>query len=402
MSHVRAWSALRGSPLRLLRSRWPWTCLLYTLVSSMVVWISLVFLPLLLTFPAWATVLAAMERRLVVLAGARRIPQGPSRRGLWSPLLWREIGFALAQAVPGLMSLLVLVLAFSAAFTAAATPLLAAAGRPVRITDTLVVTGWLGAAAVTLAGLAALVGLAYGWVLLACAQAALATTLLSPRLEELQTQVVNLARARIAELDRFERERQRIERDLHDGVQRHLGVVSLRLGLLELDLRDALPAGAELESALAGLDAARTEAELALDALRDTVYGLRPRTLVDDGLGAALHELGARLPIAVTVDTGGVARLPAAVESSLYFVASEAVTNALKHAAATRLALRVATAGERLTMTVTDNGRGGAEDGRGTGILGMRERAALLGGELTVDSPAGGPTTIRIEVPVGP
>ncbi|MFI5911084.1 ATP-binding protein [Dactylosporangium sp. NPDC051541] len=398
MSSVRAWSAVRGSPLRFVRSRWPWTCLLYTCVSAVVVWVSLVFLPLLLTFPAWATILAALERRLVVLVGAPRIPQGPRRRGLWSPLLWREIGFALAQTIPGVLALVLLVLAFSAAFTAIVTPLLAGSGRPARITDGFVVTGYPGAAAVTLLGLAALVALAYGWVLLACAQAALATTLLSPRLEELQTQVVNLARARIAELDRFERERQRIERDLHDGAQRHLGVVSLRLGLLELDLRAALPPGAALESALAGLDAARTEAELALDALRDTVHGIRPRTLIEDGLAVALHELAARLPIPVTVDAAGIGRLPAAVESSLYFIASEAVTNALKHAAATRLDLRLTMTGDRLRMTVTDDGRGGVDAGRGTGIIGMRERATLLGGELTVDSPVGGPTTVSVEV----
>ncbi|MEU5566820.1 sensor histidine kinase [Micromonospora musae] len=413
MPASRAWSAACGAPWRFLLSRWPWTCLLYTAVSATVVWISLACLPVLVLFPAWAVALAAVERRLVALVGLPRLaggpPAPPDRRAfarfvdrLRSPLLRREIGYALAQLVPGLLSFAVLILAGTAAVTGIATPVLVATDRPVQITDSLVLSGGPAAGAVSLTCAAVVLGLAYVWVLLSCWQAALASALLSPRLEELQTQVTMLTQARIAELNRFERERQRVERDLHDGVQRHLAVASLHLGMLELDLQKALPAGAARTDALAALDAARAETEQALDALRATVHGMRPHTLIEEGLGAALREMAARLPMPATVEVDDLRRLPAEVEASLYYVANEAVTNAVRHAAANRLMVRTATTGDRLTMTITDDGTGGATAVGGTGILGMRERASLLGGELTVNSPPGGPTTIGIEVPYMP
>ncbi|MEN3614768.1 sensor histidine kinase [Plantactinospora sp. ZYX-F-223] len=413
MPEPRAWSAACDAPWRFLLSRWPWTCLLYTMVSATVGWISLACLPVLVLFPAWAVALAAVERRLVALVGLPRLaggpPPAPDRRAfarfvdrLRSPLLRREIGYALAQPVPGLLSFVVLIIAGTAAVTGIATPVLVTTGRPVQITDSLVISGGPAAGAVSLACAVVVLGLAYVWVLLCCGQAALASALLSPRLEELQTQVTMLAQARIAELNRFERERQRVERDLHDGVQRHLAVASLHLGMLELDLRKALPAGTARADALATLDAARAETEQALDALRATVHGMRPHTLIEDGLGAALREMAARLPMPATVEVDDLRRLPAEVEASLYYVANEAVTNAVRHAAANRLIVRTATTGNRLTMTITDDGTGGANPIGGTGILGMRERASLLGGELTVNSPPGGPTTIGIEVPYMP
>ncbi|WP_049575516.1 sensor histidine kinase [Nonomuraea sp. SBT364] len=392
-----AWSALRGSPFRFLTSRWPWRSLAYTLVHA-VLWVpalAAVSLPLL--FPFWAAFLARIERRMVRLAGFEAIPGEPRRRGLarlQQPMLWREVAFALVQVVTGLLSIVFLAVAgaMSAIWMVVAFAVLTGIEWQQRPEPHELVL-------VTLASLAATVALPYVSTLLTYGQSFLATTLLSPRVEELQSQVTSLARANIAELDRFEGERQRIERDLHDGTQQHLATAAMRLGMLELELRESIPAGPAQTAALESLEAVRRETELALDTLRDIVHGLRPRTLIDDGLGAALRELGHRMPVSATVEADGVGRLPLPVESSLYYIASEAVTNAVKHAYPERIRIELAAPGDRIVMTITDDGLGGASSARGTGIVGMYERATMLSGDLLVDSPPGGPTRIVADIP---
>ncbi|MFB4290969.1 histidine kinase [Nonomuraea sp. ATR24] len=392
-----AWSALRGSPFRFLTSRWPWRGLVYTLVHALLWAPGVVAVSLPLLFPFWAAYVARIERRMVRLAGFEAIPR-PSGPGglarLQQPMFWREVAFAVVQLATGLLSVVFLAVAaaLSVLWVVVALVVFTAIEwqtRPEPLELTLALA----------ASLLATVALPYVSTLLACGQSFLATMLLSPRMDELQSQVTSLARANIAELERFEGERQRIERDLHDGTQQHLATAAMRLGMLELELRESIPAGPKQDAALESLEAVRRENELALDTLRDVVHGLRPRTLIDDGLGAALRELGHRMPVPATVEADGVGRLPLPVESSLYYIASEAVANAVKHAMPDRIHVTLAAPGDRIVLTVTDDGLGGASSARGTGIVGMYERAAMLSGDLVVDSPPGGPTRVVADIP---
>ncbi|WP_166427275.1 sensor histidine kinase [Nonomuraea mesophila] len=346
--------------------------------------------------PYWVHGLATAERRLVRLAGFRPIPGRPAGAGLpalHEPMLWREVAFALTHMLFGIISFAGLITVTTLIFSAGAGAVLALAGVETAL------TGDSDPLLLLLLGAGTAVAAPYVVTLLAHVQGRVATALLSPQTEELQRQVTSLARANIAELERFEAERQRIERDLHDGTQQHLATSAMRLGMLELQLRETVPAGPAQDSAMESLEAVRQENELALDTLRDIVHGLRPRTLIDDGLGAALRELARRLPVPATVDADLVGRFSLPVESSLYYIASEAVTNAIKHATPDSIHIEVAETLERITLTVYDDGLGGANSARGTGMVGMYERVALLSGELIVDSPPGGPTRIIADIP---
>ncbi|WP_371780278.1 sensor histidine kinase [Streptosporangium subroseum] len=396
MYHSQAISALRSSPVRFLLTRWPWRSLAYLTIGAMFWVVGLVASALIVTLPYWAHRLAAAERRLVRLAGFRPIPgppPGAEMPRLHEPLLWREVAFALAHILIGMLSFITLVVAVTMVFSAIlAVFVLAGVDMPL-VENPPQAPFLLPLGAVTA------VATPYVFTLLAYVQGALATALLSPRVEELQTQVTSLARANIAELDRFESERQRIERDLHDGTQQHLATSAMRLGMLELELRETIPPGPEQGSALESLEAVRRESELALDTLRDIVHGLRPRTLIDDGLGAALQELARRVPIRTTVDAEGIGRFSLPVESSLYYIASEAVTNAIKHATPDHIHIELAATFDRIMLTVSDDGLGGANSAHGTGMVGMYERTSLLSGELIIESPPGGPTRITADIP---
>ncbi|KIF00987.1 histidine kinase, partial [Streptomyces sp. RSD-27] len=132
--------------------------------------------------------------------------------------------------------------------------------------------------------------------------------------------------------------------------------------------------------------------------LRDLVRGMHPQVLSDHGLAAAVAEVALRHPVPVTVDLD-VPRLPEPVEVTAYFTVTEALANAAKHSGASRVAVAGRVEGGRLTLTITDDGRGGADPGAGAGLAGLADRAAMLRGRLTVSSPVGGPTRLRVEVP---
>ena len=118
------------------------------------------------------------------------------------------------------------------------------------------------------------------------------------------------------------------------------------------------------------------------------------------GLAPALDGLAARAPVPVTLEAGDADRLPAPVESAAYFVVAEALVNVAKYAGATQASVRVARAGDRLTVDVADDGVGGADAERGSGLRGLADRVAALDGTLTVDSPVGGGTRLRAELPL--
>ncbi|MDQ3737738.1 MAG: sensor histidine kinase, partial [Actinomycetota bacterium] len=135
--------------------------------------------------------------------------------------------------------------------------------------------------------------------------------------------------------------------------------------------------------------------------LRDLVRGIHPVILEDRGLDAALSAVVARLPIPVALDVDVDPRPPGAVESTAYFVVAEALTNVARHAHATRAQVAIARAGDRLVVEIRDDGIGGADASKGTGLQGLRDRVAGTGGSMYVISPAGGPTTISVELPCG-
>jgi signal transduction histidine kinase len=191
-------------------------------------------------------------------------------------------------------------------------------------------------------------------------------------------------------------ELRRIERDLHDGAQQRLVLLALNLSLAG-DRIDTDPMGAK-----ALVHDAREQARQALAELRDLVRGSAPAILLDRGLIAALGSVAGRCPVPTIVDSSlkPGERLPHAVERAAYFVVAEALTNVAKHSQATRCEIRCRYEGETLIVEIWDNGHGGAASSPGGGLAGLADRVEALDGRLTIDSPAGGPTLLRAEIPV--
>ena len=188
----------------------------------------------------------------------------------------------------------------------------------------------------------------------------------------------------------------RIERDLHDGAQARLVALGMQLGRAERQFERG-----NAESGLELLRATRAETKAIVQDLRDLVRGIHPPAL-DSGLEPALTTLAAKTSIPTTVRVSLERRLPAAAETILYFAAAELLTNAAKHSAAQSIAITViGTVHEDARLIVTDDGHGGARvDGPGSGLRGLAERIRTMDGELTVVSPAGGPTTVTVQLPV--
>lgn len=154
--------------------------------------------------------------------------------------------------------------------------------------------------------------------------------------------------------------------------------------------------------ASASVAAAHEEAKQLLAEFREFVHGIHPAILTDRGLVPALRELADRCAVAVTVDADLPERPPAPIESTAYFVAAEALSNVAKHSGARRAEVTVRGDGAVLSLQVRDDGRGGAEERGGTGLVGLSDRVAAVGGTLVLSSPVGGPTVVRVELPCGP
>jgi len=206
-----------------------------------------------------------------------------------------------------------------------------------------------------------------------------------------QEDELRASRARIVQAG--DAARRRLERDLHDGAQQRLVALSVAIRLAKARLRDD-PAAAE-----AILTGAAGELSHALEELRELARGIHPAILSERGLAPALEALAARSPVPVDVEIPGD-RLPVPVEAAAYFVVSEAVTNATKHAGAGAVSVRVASENGSAVVEVADDGSGGADPAGGTGLRGLEDRVAALDGVLTVDSPPGGGTRIRAVIPV--
>jgi PAS domain S-box-containing protein len=213
---------------------------------------------------------------------------------------------------------------------------------------------------------------------------------------DLRKAILELRESRARIVEAGDAERRRVERNLHDGAQQRLVTVALHLHLVKRRL-ETDPAGvAEL------VDAAQTELTLALEEIRELVRGLHPRLLSDRGLQPALAGLAERSLLPVEIAETPSERLPSAVEAAAYYVVAEALANAAKHSRASRVTVRVAAGDGCTRVEVVDDGVGGADAAGGSGLRGLSDRVAALGGSLDVHSPQGAGTTISADLPHPP
>jgi signal transduction histidine kinase len=231
--------------------------------------------------------------------------------------------------------------------------------------------------------------------LLAAVAAATEMVLDNGRLRaELQASLaeVRASRARVVEAGR--RERRRLERDLHDGAQQRLIGVSMRLGILESRL------GADPPMRRA-VSEAKQEVATSLSELRDIARGLYPAVLSGHGLAVALDSVAAQAPVPVRLRIGLERRPPEPIEVAAYYVVCESLTNIGRHAHAAGACVDLSREGDTLVVEIADEGVGGADTERGTGLRGLADRVESLGGTLRVWSPVGGGTRVRAELPCG-
>ena len=456
------WSHLR-SPLYLLSGA-PWVALFSLIIRPVVVLgagmfffvllasgaevlggvvllLAAVFLPLsMLAIPIFGVWFGAVERwRLVLLgfprltSGHVRLPVAPVSRWVGfryqEPATWREV---LALAIAGIFDITAVILIGAQAMCLF---ILGSVAYQLGINHQswgdIAYLPWLnggdgglwtlGPESWWLPLLIALAGMLFSGYLngvLAALSGVVSHALLEPRPEEIERQVDRLTFSRAALMDSFESERRRIERDLHDGVQQQLVTLNLRLGMAAYELDSAQTAQSEQQQAapwqesrpggVVDLGPAREQITLAqqqtqqaLQTLRNTVRGIYPAVLEDHGLRAALEELANNSLLRISLNYSATNLLPAEIARTGYYIVNEAITNALKHSTATGARILVHSAENQLTLEITDNGQGGADPAGGTGITGLEERANAVGGSLTLDSPPGGPTTLRARLPLG-
>jgi signal transduction histidine kinase len=207
---------------------------------------------------------------------------------------------------------------------------------------------------------------------------------------------VRRSRTRIVEAT--DEERRRLERDLHDGAQQRLVTVSLVLRRLRGRLASEALSDPD---AVAAADEAASELKMAIQELRELARGIHPAILTEAGLGAAITALAERSPVPATVRSVPDRRLPAAIEATAYFVVSESLANVAKHAGATNVSIAASSTRTSLRIEVGDDGVGGVDATHGTGIRGLQDRVAAIGGSFTVESPAGQGTLVIVEIPLG-
>ena len=364
-------------------------------------------LALVVVFLALPALTAMQRHRLRTTAGVGIPAQRPwTRTGLIryarSPGTWVQFGYHLlaapllaAAALTALVTWLAglaFTLVYAYAWTLSPQSMLThgQSSPPAHLHRTLPVPVdvWL-----TLAGIALLAAAPRITAAVAGLDAGVARILLGPsRAEELQHRVEHLTQTRTGAVDAADAERRRLERDLHDGTQQRLVALAMRLGMARAE-----PAGAAQAHQV--IAEAHEDAKAALAELRNLIRGLHPAVLEDRGLDAALSGVAARMaiPVRLTVD---LPRRPAAtIEAVAYFVVSESLTNITKHAQASQAEVIVQRAGDRLHIIVSDDGVGGADPARGTGLAGLAKRAASVDGTFEIASPPGGPTLITVDLP---
>ncbi|HZI39601.1 MAG TPA: sensor histidine kinase [Acidimicrobiia bacterium] len=308
---------------------------------------------------------------------------------------WREIAYLTLLAPLGLAGCIVVVAAWTGAAVLVLLPLynpmLGNTGAHVltMVVDTVPETMLMGAVGIGLV-------LAAPWIAraVAGAESRLAAGLLGPSERAALHNRVDELRARREQLvEVVEAERRRIERDLHDGAQQRLVALAMNLGMAK-DKFDKDPSAAR-----ALLDEAHADAKQAMVELRNLARGIHPAVLSDRGLDAALSSLAGKAPVPVSVEVWVPDRPPAAIETTAYYVVAEALTNIAKHAGASQAAVTVARQNGHLKVVVTDDGIGGADAARGTGLSGLVDRVTAVDGTVRLSSPVGGPTILTVELP---
>ncbi len=405
-----ALEALTLRPTVFLRSAWPWRSLLYLSVGAALGYVTVIaviglvlvgalFSVVAIGLAAYvATVLsgvvvARMERRRMRLVDLeelsdphRPVPRPGVRAWLSTRLreqaTWRELGYATLSA--GLlcwMDSLVVGAVFYEIGTTFGAPfymddepmtsrlLLAAAGVPLTLVLAWPVTAWAGA------------------------RAAMARAILAPRAHDATETLIEVTRSRARLVDAFEVERRRIERDLHDGAQQRMVAMNIKLGMARVELPPGSPAEKYLVEA-------QTLAKQALTDLRELIRGVHPKVLTDRGLAAAAGEVASTVPLPVDLEFSLPGRLPTPVEVTAYFVIVEALANVTKHSGATRASISGRLDRGRLIIEVRDDGCGGADPAAGSGLLGLADRVSVVDGTVAIASPVGGPTALRVEIPV--
>ncbi len=211
---------------------------------------------------------------------------------------------------------------------------------------------------------------------------------------ELRARVEELRGSRARIVEAGQRERQRLERNLHDSAQHRLTALSLQLSLLQEQLAGDRSAAVQLERA-------RREIDTSLEELREIAHGIHPAVVSGHGLAVALEQLAARAPVPVRLGVEIEGRLPEEVEVAAYYVISESLANIGKHAQAASAAVEVARGNGQVSVEVVDDGIGGADTEVGSGLRGLADRVEALGGQLRVWSPRGGGTRVKAEIPCG-
>ncbi|MGW3101643.1 sensor histidine kinase [Streptomyces sp. NPDC001100] len=409
-----------------LLSPWPWRSVAYLLTGVLtgvvalvgiagtalaggVLALVLVGIPLLVLVALAGIPVAWADRhrlRLIDRDPAADLHRVPAAEGLWPWLTtrlgerttWRELGHALLFA--GLLwpvDALALTAGLLVPSSMIATPLVLATagdGRETKVLKVWTVTTWPTALGVAVLGLLFLALGGYLVGVAAGARAELTRLLIAPRESDLGARVVELTRSRFRLVDAFEAERRRIERDLHDGAQQRLVALSMTLGLARLDA----PPGPLADQ----LAKAHEEAGEALAELRELIHGIHPKVLADYGLQAAVADAADRSAVPVDVELELSGRLPQAVEAAAYFVVCEALANTARHSGAKSAAVTGSYRDGRLLLQVSDDGRGGAVAGAGSGLTGLADRVSVLDGTLRLSSPPGGPTLLCVELPCEP
>ena len=405
-----------------------WSVLLAVLLLAgfplTIVWVGLPVLALAMLACVYGV---RVERwRLRALLGARlaspfrTLPRGSAlaraRARASEPALWRGLLYLLLLLPVGLVELVVFfVLAFSALL--ASFPLwfwTFPEGGGVGWTGVFVANTLPEALLVTLVGLVAMAAAAAFVLQASEAHAALGRRLLGPRRRDaLDERVEVLTESRSKAVEAAIVERRRIERDLHDGAQQRLVSLAMALGMARQKLENGVGKGAaadpEAARATELVREAHEEAKRALAEIRDLIRGIHPAVLTDRGLDAAVSALAGRSLVPTSVDVELDERPPEAAEITAYFVIAEALTNVARHSGASEARVLVRRessfrSGNRpedlLVVEVEDDGVGGA-DPAGAGLARLADRAVVLDGRLTVESPAGGPTRVRAELPWG-
>jgi signal transduction histidine kinase len=310
------------------------------------------------------------------------------------PETWRDLAWLVLHLIVGMLGLLCLGLMVGG-LLGLLQPLLHALGVDHTFSFGFQVTSMATALAAAAVGAALLVA---GWWAsrgMAAASVRLSAWLLTPGREaQLEARVTQLAETRAETVDARAAELRRIERDLHDGTQARLVSLAMSLGMAEEEI-DRDP-----EAARRLIAEARATTGSALAELRDVVRGIYPPVLSERGLPAAIEALALSCAVPVDVDVALDERLPAPLESALYFVVAEALTNVTRHSGATRAAVSLTPEDGALRLVVRDDGVGGADPGRGSGLRGIERRLAAFDGCLSVTSPPGGPTELVVVLPL--